>query len=103
MVTMLDNRWLTIEEAVEVIGCTPGYVRILLRDEKLIGKKLGDRLWLVDVDSAKEFAKKPASTGRPRNALMKVSQKNQKVSLTVLSRSVKLSHTAARTGTRATV
>lgn len=67
MVTMLDNRWLTIEEAVEVIGCTPGYVRILLRDEKLIGKKLGDRLWLVDVDSAKEFAKKPASTGRPRN------------------------------------
>lgn len=63
---MLDNKWLTIEEAAELIGCTTSHLRFLLREEKIKGKKVGERLWLVDVASAKQFARHPAATGRPR-------------------------------------
>lgn len=63
---MLDNKWLTIDEATEVIGCTSGYIRFLLRKNHVEGKKIGPRAWLVDVKSAKKFAKTPKKTGRPR-------------------------------------
>jgi hypothetical protein len=63
---MLDNKWLTIEEATEIIGCTPSYVRFLLRKEHLAGKKLTERTWIVDEQSAKKFAESPKKTGRPR-------------------------------------
>lgn len=63
---MLDNKWLTIAEASDVIGCSDSYVRFLLRENQISGKKVTDRLWLVDVASAKKFAKTPQKTGRPR-------------------------------------
>ena len=66
MVTMLDNKWYTIDEAAEEIGCTPSYVRYLLRESHVDGKKIGPRMWLVDVKSAKTYAKTPKKTGRPR-------------------------------------
>ena len=68
MINMLGNKWLTIEEATEVIGCTPSYVRFLLRKELVLGKKLSPRTWLVDVKSARTFAKAPKKTGRPRRS-----------------------------------
>lgn len=71
MIKLLDNKWLTIEEAVDVIGCTPSYVRFLLRQEKLAGKKISERAWLVDVDSARKYAKKPKVTGRPKSGTPK--------------------------------
>jgi excisionase family DNA binding protein len=46
--------YLTIEEAVAYMGCTDGWVRNLLREKKLRGKRIGERLWLVSVESAKE-------------------------------------------------
>lgn len=46
--------YLTIAEAVEFMGCTDGWVRHLLRSEKLRGRRLGQRLWLVSASSAKE-------------------------------------------------
>lgn len=69
---MLDGKWLTIEEAAKAVGCTDGYVRLLLRQEKISGKKIGERLWLVDVDSVRDFACKPQLTGRPRSGKGKV-------------------------------
>ena len=58
MVAMAHNidgeKYLTIAEAVEYMGCTDGWVRHLLRSEKLRGKRLGQRLWLVSMSSAKE-------------------------------------------------
>lgn len=45
-----DGAWLTIEEAVRLAGCTDGYVRRLLREEKLAGWKAGNRAWLVRVE-----------------------------------------------------
>jgi excisionase family DNA binding protein len=45
---------MTIAEAVEFMGCTDGWVRALLREGKLRGRRLGERLWLVSVSSATE-------------------------------------------------
>lgn len=49
-----DKTWLTVEEAVELIGCTDGWVRHLLREGRLDGWRAGERAWLVNRDSAIE-------------------------------------------------
>lgn len=46
--------YLTIAEAVQYMGCTDGWVRMLLRRKKLRGKQIGQRLWLVTRESAAE-------------------------------------------------
>lgn len=46
--------YLTIAEAVQYMGCTDGWVRMLLRTKKLRGKQIGQRLWLVTRESAAE-------------------------------------------------
>lgn len=70
---------LTIAEAVEFMGCTDSWVRHLLRERKLRGQRLGERLWLVSLESAKEqrdalstraagkkhLAKRPAAKRKP--------------------------------------
>jgi excisionase family DNA binding protein len=63
---MLENRWLTIEQAMEVMGVTDSYIRSLLRAEKISGQKISGKCWLVDAKSAREFAKVSPGTGRPR-------------------------------------
>ena len=47
--------YLTIAEAVGFMGCSDGWVRILLRNKKLRGKQIGQRLWLVTRESASEI------------------------------------------------
>lgn len=44
-----DKEWITITEAVELAGCTPGYLRQLLLagDSRVKGWKAGERAWLV--------------------------------------------------------
>ena len=38
---------ITITQAAELAGCSPEYIRRLLRAEKLNGVKITGRLWLV--------------------------------------------------------
>lgn len=47
------TEYLTIAEAVEVMGCTDGWVRALLSRGELVGRKIGQRLWLVSAASAR--------------------------------------------------
>lgn len=47
-----DKSWLTVEEAVALIGCTDGWIRRLLREGKLEGWRAGERAWLVRRESA---------------------------------------------------
>jgi excisionase family DNA binding protein len=70
-----DKTWLTVEEAVALIGCTDGWVRHLLREGKLEGWRAGERAWLVRRESAIEIrrglttrsnAKKGERPSRPR-------------------------------------
>lgn len=65
---MLENKWLTMAEAAELMGVTTNYVRLLLRQKKVEGQKIGERCWLVDAKSAKGYARLPYVTGRPRKA-----------------------------------
>ena len=44
--------YLTITEAVEYMGCTDGWVRLLCREGKLASRMLGKRLRLVEKRSA---------------------------------------------------
>ena len=67
--------YLTVAEAVEFIGCTDGWVRILCREGRLESRMLGKRLRLVEKRSAahirdtlttratgkKHLAKRPAA------------------------------------------
>jgi excisionase family DNA binding protein len=48
------GEYLTVAEAVEFMGCTDGWVRILLREGKLRGRRIGERVWLIPVEAARE-------------------------------------------------
>jgi excisionase family DNA binding protein len=81
MVTMSPQKidggeYLTVAEAVDAIGCTEGWVRMLLRDGRLRGRRFGERVWLIPVEACREardalttranakrhLAKRPAAT-----------------------------------------
>lgn len=49
------GEYLTVSEAVDYMGCTDGWVRILLRDGKIPGaRRIGQRIWLIPTAAAKE-------------------------------------------------
>lgn len=56
MVQTIDGgEYLTVSEAVDLMGCTDGWVRSLLRDGKLPGsRRIGQRVWLIPMGAAKE-------------------------------------------------
>lgn len=62
-----------VAAAAEIIGCTTGRVRQLLRENAIRGVKLGERAWAVSRVDAEKMGAKPAKTGRPR----KNPEKNQ--------------------------
>lgn len=62
---MLEKNWVTVVEAADIIGCTAGHVRNLLKDNKLRAEKFGS-YWAIERTSVVEVAKTPAKTGRPR-------------------------------------
>ena len=44
----------TVAEAVEVMGCTEGWIRQLLGQDKLPGaRRIGQRVWLIPTAAAK--------------------------------------------------
>ena len=58
----------SVTRAAEIIGCTTGRVRQLLRDQMIRGTKLGARAWAVSRVDAEKMAENPAKTGRPRKS-----------------------------------
>jgi len=64
--SMAFQNFLTPIEAANVIGCTDGRVRQLLRDGKLLGQKINARMWLIPADEAQKMRDLPVETGRPR-------------------------------------
>ena len=50
-----SGEYLTVAEAVEVMGCTDGWVRILIREGKLPGaRRIGQRVWLIPSVAARQ-------------------------------------------------
>jgi excisionase family DNA binding protein len=67
---------LTIEETVELMGCTGGWVRKLLRAGKLPGRKFGERCWLIPRAAAIEA--RDSLTGRSNGKKNAVKPKAKK-------------------------
>lgn len=63
---MIEEKWLTIHDAAQLIGCSEDHVRLLARNGTLDSQKLGKRMWLLEKDSVVKFALEPQKTGRPR-------------------------------------
>lgn len=61
----LEN-YLTITETADMLGCTEGRIRQLLRDKKLKGKKFHERAWAIERVSAEKYAAIKQTVGRPR-------------------------------------
>lgn len=73
-----DKQWLTVTEAVELMGCTDGWVRMLLRTGQLQGQKFGPRSWMVSRASALEQKKELTSRAVGQREQAKKPQKARK-------------------------
>ena len=60
----MPDGYISSKEAGEIAGVTTGYIRRLLLQGRLKGKKIG-RDWLVNRKSVQEFVQSPRKTGRP--------------------------------------
>jgi hypothetical protein len=47
-------KMLTVTETAKHMGCTDGWVRMLLLQGRLVGRKFGERLWLIPLSAAEE-------------------------------------------------
>lgn len=63
---MLENSWLTVTEAAQLIGCSGQRIRVLATAARIKSIKVGPRAWLIDRSEAEEMRKNPPKTGRPR-------------------------------------
>lgn len=63
------KKFVTCEEAAEIIGCSGDHVRLLLRQGVLVGEKWGGSTWLVERRSCDLFRKNRPKRGRPRNKI----------------------------------
>lgn len=59
------SKLISITRASEISGLTPGYIRRLLRQERLVGKKVG-RDWFTTEESMQEFLDTDRRRGRPK-------------------------------------
>lgn len=61
-----SEHFLNPKEAADVIGCTESYVRRLLRDGTIRGRKLNERAWAIPQSEAERLSQQPQKTGRPK-------------------------------------
>ena len=66
MVMDIQKDFVTVTTAAEIMGCTPGRVRQMLRADEIEGEKVGERAWMVLRKAAEKRAQKPEGPGRPR-------------------------------------
>ena len=64
--TFLDSlpRWLTIEQAAEIVGLNPRQMRCYVAEGRILGVMRIGKSWAVPKERAIRFAKKPRPVGR---------------------------------------
>lgn len=55
---------ISVTRAAEISGLTPGYIRRLLRQERIEGKRLG-RDWFTTEEAIREYLRQEHRPGRP--------------------------------------
>jgi excisionase family DNA binding protein len=70
---MLQDKYFTVTQAAQYIGCTESYIRQLLRTATIRGEKVGERAWLIPAIQV-ETLKNTSPTGKPGRARKKNSK-----------------------------
>ena len=65
-VTALEHELVSVNDAADILGCTVGRVRQMLRQGELSGIKVNRRAWLVFRSAAETHRARPSAVGRPR-------------------------------------
>jgi excisionase family DNA binding protein len=60
------SEWITTKEAAELTGYDPAHIRLLVRQEKIVGRKFG-KAWMVNRESAKEYVEKMKELGSAKH------------------------------------
>lgn len=77
--TIEGKQFLTVPDAVERMGCTDGWIRMLIRTGRLPAQKINARCWLIPVEAAdaakatltsrsvgrRHLAERPAASRKP--------------------------------------
>jgi hypothetical protein len=75
-----DGKWCSVEEAVEIAGCTDGLIRLRLREGRLAGFKANERAWMVSVEGCQALRKELAPHSNVRKAEKRAEAKPKKAS-----------------------
>jgi hypothetical protein len=75
-----DGKWCSVEEAVEIAGCTDGLIRLRLREGRLAGFKANERAWLVSVEGCQSLRKELAPHSNARKAEKRAEARPKKAS-----------------------
>ncbi len=62
----LTSKLISVTRATEISGLTPGYIRRLLRNGVIQGKKIG-RDWFTTEEAIREYLKQERRPGRPKS------------------------------------
>jgi hypothetical protein len=73
-----DGKWCSVEEAVEIAGCTDGLIRLRLREGRLAGFKANERAWMVSVQGCEALRKELAPHSNARKGEKKADPKRKK-------------------------
>jgi excisionase family DNA binding protein len=65
------GEYLTVREAVDLMGCTEGWVRMLLGTGRLQGRRFGERVWLIPIEAAREARDNLSTRSAGKNHLAK--------------------------------
>jgi hypothetical protein len=70
------EEWLTSYEAAHLAGYNPEYIRELIRQNKVLGRKWGQS-WQVNAQSLQEYMSNAEKLGDRRGAKKKPNSKNR--------------------------
>jgi excisionase family DNA binding protein len=66
------SQWLTVAEAAEYMGCSPGWVRTLMANGQMPqSRRIGNRVWLVSVADADRAREDLSTRSRGKRHLAK--------------------------------
>lgn len=65
---MGEERWVSVSEAAKLCGLTTGYIRRLLIEQKIVGRKSGG-IWLVLLSSLEEHQRRMKELGERKHGL----------------------------------
>ena len=67
----MSDEIITVTEAAELTGYSEGHIRYLVREEKIKGNRVGERMYLIDRASVVKYANRMDALGDSKHAPQK--------------------------------